>query len=94
MDKAQYEAFVEGLRTLPKTEFKQWEKDTPYFEGCMPIEVMAERGAETLRFGPMKPVGLDNPRTRALALCGRAAAPGQCARHFVEHGRLPDQAQI
>ena len=43
--------------------FKEWEQDTPYFEGCMPIEVMAERGPETLRHGPMKPVGLDNPRT-------------------------------
>jgi methylenetetrahydrofolate--tRNA-(uracil-5-)-methyltransferase len=63
MDRAQYEAFVEGLLSLPKTEFKQWEKDTPYFEGCMPVEVMAERGRETLRFGPMKPVGLDDPRT-------------------------------
>ena len=46
-----------------KTEFKDWEKATPYFEGCLPIEVMAERGRETLRFGPMKPVGLDDPRT-------------------------------
>ncbi|MFA7587965.1 MAG: methylenetetrahydrofolate--tRNA-(uracil(54)-C(5))-methyltransferase (FADH(2)-oxidizing) TrmFO, partial [Novosphingobium sp.] len=46
-----------------KTEFKDWEANTPYFEGCMPIEVMAERGIDTLRFGPMKPVGLDNPRT-------------------------------
>ncbi|HEX7857083.1 MAG TPA: methylenetetrahydrofolate--tRNA-(uracil(54)-C(5))-methyltransferase (FADH(2)-oxidizing) TrmFO [Sphingobium sp.] len=63
MDREQYEAFVAGLRDGEKTDFKQWEKDTPYFEGCMPIEVMAERGAETLRFGPMKPVGLDNPRT-------------------------------
>jgi methylenetetrahydrofolate--tRNA-(uracil-5-)-methyltransferase len=63
MDKAQYYAFVEELRAGDKTEFKQWEKDTPYFEGCMPIEVMAERGLETLRFGPMKGVGLDNPRT-------------------------------
>src|SRR5690606_31293751 len=63
MDKAQYEAFVQGLRDGPKTEFKEWEKDTPYFEGCMPIEVMAERGVDTLRHGPMKPVGLDNPRT-------------------------------
>jgi len=63
MDKAQYEAFVDGLLAGPKTEFKQWEKDTPYFDGCMPIEVMAERGRETLRHGPMKPVGLDNPRT-------------------------------
>ncbi|MBB6122477.1 methylenetetrahydrofolate--tRNA-(uracil(54)-C(5))-methyltransferase (FADH(2)-oxidizing) TrmFO [Sphingobium subterraneum] len=63
MDKAQYDAFVQGLLDGEKTEFKQWEKDTPYFEGCMPIEVMASRGTETLRHGPMKPVGLDNPRT-------------------------------
>jgi methylenetetrahydrofolate--tRNA-(uracil-5-)-methyltransferase len=63
LDKEQYEAFVQGLRDGEKTEFKEWEKDTPYFEGCMPIEVMAERGLDTLRFGPMKPVGLDNPRT-------------------------------
>jgi methylenetetrahydrofolate--tRNA-(uracil-5-)-methyltransferase len=63
MDKAQYEAFIAALNAGEKTEFKEWEKDTPYFEGCMPIEVMAERGSETLRFGPMKPVGLDNPRT-------------------------------
>jgi methylenetetrahydrofolate--tRNA-(uracil-5-)-methyltransferase len=63
MDKEQYHAFVQGLRDGDKTEFKQWETNTPYFEGCMPIEVMAERGVETLRFGPMKGVGLDNPRT-------------------------------
>ncbi len=63
LDKEQYAAFVQALRDGEKTEFKDWEKDTPYFEGCMPIEVMAERGDETLRFGPMKPVGLDNPRT-------------------------------
>jgi len=63
MDKDQYHAFVEGLRSGDKTEFKQWETNTPYFEGCMPIEVMADRGIETLRFGPMKGVGLDNPRT-------------------------------
>jgi methylenetetrahydrofolate--tRNA-(uracil-5-)-methyltransferase len=47
-------------------EFKDWEKDTPYFEGCMPIEVMASRGPETLRFGPMKPVGLTNPHDPAV----------------------------
>jgi methylenetetrahydrofolate--tRNA-(uracil-5-)-methyltransferase len=63
MDREQYYAFVEGLIAGEKTEFKQWEKDTPYFDGCMPIEVMADRGIETLRFGPMKGVGLDNPRT-------------------------------
>ena len=63
MDKSQYDAFVAELNAGEKTEFKEWEKDTPYFEGCMPIEVMAERGVETLRYGPMKGVGLDNPKT-------------------------------
>jgi methylenetetrahydrofolate--tRNA-(uracil-5-)-methyltransferase len=63
MDKEQYLAFHQGLIDGEKTEFRDWEKNTPYFEGCMPIEVMAERGVDTLRYGPMKPVGLDNPRT-------------------------------
>ena len=61
MDQAQYNTFMDALIAGEKTEFKEWEKDTPYFEGCLPIEVMAERGRETLRFGPMKPVGLTNP---------------------------------
>ncbi|WP_371813008.1 methylenetetrahydrofolate--tRNA-(uracil(54)-C(5))-methyltransferase (FADH(2)-oxidizing) TrmFO [Brevundimonas sp. AJA228-03] len=61
MDKAQYEAFIDALLDGPKAEFKDWEK-VPYFDGCLPIEVMAERGRETLRHGPMKPVGLTNPR--------------------------------
>lgn len=61
MDKDTYEAFIDALLESGKTEFKEWEKDTPYFDGCLPIEVMAERGRETLRFGPMKPVGLTNP---------------------------------
>jgi methylenetetrahydrofolate--tRNA-(uracil-5-)-methyltransferase len=63
MNKEQYEAFVAALNDGEKTEFKEWEKDTPYFEGCMPIEVMASRGVETLRYGPMKGVGLDDPKT-------------------------------
>ena len=63
LDKPQYEDFVAALIDGEKMPFKDWEKDTPYFEGCMPIEVMAERGPETLRYGPMKGVGLDNPRT-------------------------------
>ena len=62
MTKEQYLAFHQGLIDGDKTSFKQWEADTPYFDGCMPIEVMAERGVDTLRYGPMKPVGLDNPR--------------------------------
>lgn len=61
MDKDEYLAFIEALRGAEKTEFKDWEKDTPYFEGCLPIEVMAERGIDTLRYGPLKPVGLTNP---------------------------------
>jgi methylenetetrahydrofolate--tRNA-(uracil-5-)-methyltransferase len=63
LDKSQYEAFVQALVDGDKMPFHDWEKDTPYFEGCMPIEVMAERGPQTLRYGPMKPTGLDNPRT-------------------------------
>lgn len=63
MDEEQYRAFHQGLIDGEKAEFRDWEKDTPYFEGCMPIEVMAERGLDTLRFGPMKPVGLTNPQT-------------------------------
>ncbi len=67
MDKPQYEAFIDALIAGEKTEFKEWERNTPYFEGCLPIEVMAERGRETLRHGPMKPVGLTNPRTGGRA---------------------------
>jgi methylenetetrahydrofolate--tRNA-(uracil-5-)-methyltransferase len=62
LDKPQYLAFRQGLLDGEKTEFRDWETDTPYFEGCMPIEIMAQRGEDTLRYGPMKPVGLDNPR--------------------------------
>ena len=61
MDRARYEAFVAALVSGEKTSFKEWEASTPYFDGCLPIEVMAERGPETLRHGPMKPVGLTNP---------------------------------
>jgi methylenetetrahydrofolate--tRNA-(uracil-5-)-methyltransferase len=63
MDKDQYAVFYAALMAGEKTEFKDWEKSTPYFEACLPVEVMAERGVDTLRFGPMKPVGLDDPRT-------------------------------
>ncbi len=59
----QYFAFIDALIAAPKTEFKDWEKDTPYFDGCLPIEVMAERGPQTLSYGPMKPVGLTNPHS-------------------------------
>jgi len=71
MTKEQYDGFVAALIAGEKTEFKEWETNTPYFDGCLPIEVMAERGPETLRHGPMKPVGLTNPHdptTKAYAI--------------------------
>jgi methylenetetrahydrofolate--tRNA-(uracil-5-)-methyltransferase len=61
MSRIEYEAFIDALLAAEKTSFKEWEATTPYFDGCLPIEVMAERGRDTLRFGPMKPVGLSNP---------------------------------
>ena len=61
LDRDQYEAFIDALLAGQKTDFKEWEANTPYFDGCLPIEVMAERGRETLRYGPLKPVGLTNP---------------------------------
>jgi methylenetetrahydrofolate--tRNA-(uracil-5-)-methyltransferase len=63
MNKVEYETFIDALLAGEKSSFREWEANTPYFEGWLPIEVMAERGRETLRFGPMKPVGLDDPRT-------------------------------
>lgn len=63
MNKEQYNQFITDMNAAEKQDFKQWETDTPYFDGCMPIEVMAERGHETPRFGPMKPVGLTNPNS-------------------------------
>jgi len=71
MTEDEYNRFLDALLAAPKTEFKEWEKNTPYFEGCLPIEVMAERGRETLRFGPMKPIGLTNahnPTVKAHAV--------------------------
>jgi methylenetetrahydrofolate--tRNA-(uracil-5-)-methyltransferase len=62
LEKPEYLAFIAALLAGEKGAFKEWETNTPYFEGCLPIEVMAERGPATLRFGPMKPVGLTNPR--------------------------------
>src|SRR6202000_1604932 len=63
LNREQYEAFIAALLAGETVDFKDWERDTPYFEGCLPIEVMASRGILTLRYGPMKPVGLDDPRT-------------------------------
>jgi methylenetetrahydrofolate--tRNA-(uracil-5-)-methyltransferase len=81
MDKEQYEAFVDALLAGPSRV--QGVGERPYFDGCLPIEVMAERGRETLRFGPMKPVGLTNPRTRPSSptpssSCGRTMRWARC----------------
>src|SRR5216683_895695 len=66
LDRAQYEAFLDALLAGDRVSFHEWETATPYFDGCLPIEVMAERGRETLRFGPMKPVGLTDPNRPAV----------------------------
>ncbi len=63
LDRERYDAFLAALLAADRAEFRDWERSTPFFEGCLPIEVMAGRGPQTLRFGPMKPVGLTDPRT-------------------------------
>ena len=83
MTKPEYEAFIDALLAAEKTSFKEWEASTPYFDGCLPIEVMAERGRETLRFGPMKPVGLTNPhrpgeRPTRWCSCARTMRWARC----------------
>lgn len=72
LDKDQYLAFIDALIAADQAEFKEFEKDTPYFESCLPIEVMAGRGPETLRYGPMKPVGLTNPHNPTVKAYGIA----------------------
>ena len=93
MDRAEYEALRRrAARRREDRVQATGETDTPYFEGCLPIEVMAERGRETLRFGPLKPVGLTNPHAPGgEAVRRRPAPPRQRARHALQHRRLPDQ---
>ena len=93
LDRDQYEAFLDALLAGERRASTNG-KRTPYFDGCLPIEVMAERGRETLRFGPMKPVGLTNPhrpgrKPHAVVQLRQDNRAG----HAVQHGRLPDQAQ-
>ncbi|MGB6350096.1 MAG: methylenetetrahydrofolate--tRNA-(uracil(54)-C(5))-methyltransferase (FADH(2)-oxidizing) TrmFO [Pseudolabrys sp.] len=66
LSRDQYDAFIAALLAGDKTTFHDWETSTPYFDGCLPIEIMAERGPETLRHGPMKPFGLTNPHTTGM----------------------------
>ena len=84
LTREQYDAFIDALLAGEKTAFHEWEASTPYFDGCLPIEVMAERGRETLRHGPMKPFGLTNPRqprqnpTRSCN-CARTTSSARCS---------------
>jgi methylenetetrahydrofolate--tRNA-(uracil-5-)-methyltransferase len=66
LERDEYLGFVQALRSAEKVPLREFERDIPYFEGCLPVEVMAERGVDTLRYGPMKPVGLRDPRTGRL----------------------------
>ena len=93
MNEEQYRGFVAALLAGEKTDFKEWEKSTPYFEACLPIEVMAARGEETLRFGPMKPVGLQDPRTGFRPHAVVQLRQDNALGTSVEHGGLPDQAE-
>lgn len=96
MDREQYEAFLAALREGDIYPGHDWEK-IPYFEGCLPIEVMAARGDDTLRFGPMKPVGLRNPRTGerpyAVVQLRREDASGQMWNMVGFQTRLRTRAQ-
>jgi methylenetetrahydrofolate--tRNA-(uracil-5-)-methyltransferase len=93
MSRDQYEAFIDALLAAEKTEFREFE-GTPYFDGCLPIEVMAERGRETLRHGPMKPVGLTNAHDPKIKPYAVVQLRQDNALGIVQHCRLPDQAQI
>ena len=77
MTKEEYEAFWTELVNAEKTPTHDFEKEK-FFEGCMPVEVMASRGRDTLLFGPLKPVGLEHPETGSAPVCRCAAAAGQC----------------
>ena len=93
LDQAQYKDFVAALLDGEKTDFKEWEKSTPYFEACLPVEVMAARGRGHTALRADEAGGADRSAHRLSALCGGAAAPGQCPGHAVEHGGLPDQTE-
>ena len=93
MDEAQYRAFVAEVVGAQKVEPRSFE-EVKYFEGCLPIEVMASRGAMTLAFGPMKPVGLVDPRSGRAPLRGGPAPPGRRRRHRVQPRRLPDAHDV
>ena len=99
LDRAQYETFVAALVAAPTVPPRDWERDTPYFEGCLPIEVMAARGRDTLAFGPMKPVGLRNPhqgggRPHAVVQLRQDDAPGSLFNMVGFQTKLPHGEQV
>ena len=93
MTEEEYYAFVEDVAAAELSPIKDFEEDL-YFEGCLPVETIARRGKETLRFGPMKPVGLPEPSTGKNPLRRRAAAPGRRRGPPLQYRRLPDAPEV
>ena len=93
MNAAEYRAFYAALTTAESATVHDFDREK-FFEGCLPIEVMAHRGEDTLRFGPMKPVGLVDPRTGTAAVCGRSAAAGQPGRRSLQPRGIPDAVEV
>ncbi len=93
LSEPEYRAFYAALTGAESASVHDFDKER-FFEGCLPVEVIGSRGPETLRFGPMKPVGLQDPRTGAPSLRRRPASPGQPGRQPLLAGRLPDPAQV
>ena len=89
----EYNRFIDALLEAQSVDAKEWEK-LNYFEGCLPIEEIARRGRDTLRFGPMKPVGLRDPKTGQHSVRGGAVAAGKPARRFVQPRRLPEPSEV
>lgn len=100
MNKEQYQTFWDAVIAAEKVQLKDFEKDTPFFESCLPVEEIASRGFNTLRFGPMKPVGLEDPRTgkRAFAVVqlrqDNAAANLYNIVGFQTNMKWPDQKRV
>ena len=93
LTREEYYRFVDALLTAERVPTHSFERFVP-FEGCMPIEEMADRGKETLAFGPMRAVGLIDPRTGTAALCGGAAAPGKPREDALQSGRFSNQDDL
>ena len=93
MTQDEYNNFLDALVAAQSVEERDWEK-LNYFEGCLPIEEIARRGRDTLRFGPMKPVGLKGSAHRQDALCSRAAAAGKSARGFLQSSRISKSSEV